>query len=193
MKKRWLSVGIVGVLSGAIGIVIVGGCSSDPPIAVDGRDRSERDAGEKLPSGGSDASGDDDEEPTENPPTGDSGAVSTDRGTISCGTADCNTPSQICCATIAADGGFSGTCQAAGSNCKIGLVAVACDEPSDCNSGQRCCSAFSGLGTSCAASCILQSAPVCKVSQDCPDAGTCKDYDCFGRPFRACARPLGCD
>lgn len=192
MKKRWLSIGVVALLFGVLGVSVVGGCGSDAPVLTQGSDRSQNDASDGPPSTGSrDAGGDDD--PTDNPTSSDSGMASSDLGTVPCGPAECATPSQICCTTVSPDGGLAGTCEAAGTNCKLGAASVACDEPSDCASGSTCCLAFAGLGSSCAATCILQSAVVCKDNQDCPDAGTCKEYSCLNRPQRACSRSLGCD
>lgn len=89
--------------------------------------------------------------------------------TIACGNSTCDADTQVCC-----DEGFGNTpCKPKGSDCT--LWRFACDDFTDCPSGQRCCRPDGQLEVLCAADCNGGSV-ICQPAQGCPSgAGTCKD------------------
>ena len=94
---------------------------------------------------------------------------------VTCGTTPCTVGSQVCCETatgsptcISVDGGLVG--------CPGGNV-LACDEPADCPTGERCYTTSNApLGTACAAT--SGGFALCKTDSDCL-TGTCVTQTCF--------------
>ena len=68
-------------------------------------------------------------------------------GSIYCGaktgSTSCTAGSQICCGSWKSDGKFSYGCEANGFLACAGGTTIACDDSSDCPSGQVCCGALS--------------------------------------------------
>jgi hypothetical protein len=96
---------------------------------------------------------------------------------------------QYCCAR--GDGG--GDCQTQNNQCGFGSSRLRCDEPADCNAGQRCCLSFGGGGGGSGSACTNNGCgfgqlDLCQTNTDCTDhGGECKVVTCQdGRTFRAC-------
>jgi hypothetical protein len=118
---------------------------------------------------------------------------------VTCGTAECDSTTQVCCASPtqdggAPDGGLGYKCQAAGDTCAG--ATVTCDEKADCSGSNVCCTNISGTAVSseCKAKCGGSEVQYCKTASECGDGGACTAYSCpLGRTLYACQKPVGCN
>jgi hypothetical protein len=111
------------------------------------------------------------------------GGAPCDPGHVVCDNAPCAVPANFCCGT-AGNGGFTETCETAGTSC--GGLSAACDETADCAGGQICClvaTSFTSAnlacqtGTSCSGG--LFSIQVCRTSAECESgSGPCIPQQC---------------
>ncbi len=94
---------------------------------------------------------------------------------ISCGTNTC-TGGQLCCATQV---GQTLSYECATSCADGGSITLACDDPSQCNSGQFCCGTVM-LGAGTPPNCSIMGSSMCtgtcnsSLPTGCPDTGTVK-------------------
>jgi hypothetical protein len=114
-------------------------------------------------------------------------------GKITCGSAECTLPTQICCRSFTGDAG----CIPENDNCGGGGTEVSCDEKADCPNNEVCCGSSFNQDLKCESpnSCDgFSDFTVCKLNSECSDGGTCKEWTCPGnRKVRACAMPFaGC-
>jgi hypothetical protein len=104
---------------------------------------------------------------------GNADGGSSERRGVTCGTATCNPPEDVCCFDGTLDGGTLTlvlTCQ---NSCPMGSGGFACTGPQNCFDGQRCCAPTGGtlnaqctLGT-CAGWQFCQSNADCSVGDTC--------------------------
>lgn len=120
---------------------------------------------------------------------GDAGVANdaaTDAGTIACGATTCAATTQVCC--IALDG--TETCAASGGAAPCGAaIERACDDRTDCPSGQICCATLGALyvGSTCAATCAGAARQLCKSTSECANAmQTCSTETCRGKQVSSC-------
>ncbi|MBI2390468.1 MAG: hypothetical protein HYV09_12840 [Deltaproteobacteria bacterium] len=115
---------------------------------------------------------------------GDGGASPTDVGSkaggIRCGTATCDSATQVCCAT------FSGSSCVAKGTC--GGASLACSDPSSCAPGQVCCASGGpgggGGSTRCQTTC--SGAVLCATDADCRSGQRCV---AAAGGYRVCRNP----
>jgi len=180
MRRLALGISFVGFVGGALAGALVG-CGDD-----DNTGATTTDGGASSSSGST---------------SGDGGfdAAAPNTNKVSCGTTECDSTSQVCCASPdpdagAPDGGLGYKCQASGDTCAG--AKVACDEKADCPGGTNvCCTNVSGaaIASECKATCGGSDVQMCKTNTECGDAGTCKLYTCpLGRKLYACEQPAGC-
>jgi hypothetical protein len=199
MTKHAFFLGAVFLVAASGVAAAVGGCGSSAggsgPLLQEGQE-----AGSPAPTSDPDAGGDPGTgtPPGNGLPLDDAGPIGTpgasDPGKLTCGTSQCTTATDVCCAKFAGfppgDAGVTLACQASGDTCTG--VKFGCDETPDCTNGDICCT--SGGGSKCGKSCGFFDKQLCKVSSECPDAGTCSAYDCpGGLKVMACGKPFGCN
>jgi hypothetical protein len=120
-----------------------------------------------------------------------------DPGVVQCGPAQCPVPATQCCVEMGSGGTIGGSCQPPSASC-AGL-SEACDETSDCPTGNVCCliaqsTAISGISTQCMPSCqggffavqLCRSDTECAggqcIAQTCPEVGNLPVEACSNVP-----------
>lgn len=110
----------------------------------------------------------------------------------------CSSPTQVCCDSKGADGGFSDTCVASAADCLATdpqAKTFACGQAADCGSGMVCCGSFGTSKTGkkffestvCAASCASSETQLCVTTSECKASGTsCVGQDITGRNVGLC-------
>jgi hypothetical protein len=170
---------------------MVEGCSSDETAVTD------EDAG--IDTGSSSGSTSDGSSGGGDGNTSSSGNPASNPGKVTCGAAECDAGINAgngdpqCCYR-AADAATPSACVANGAACTQGGHRLRCDEPADCDPGDRCCIDTSGGGggggatASCQGNCNAQDElDLCKDNSQCGDGGTCRQVTCNnGRVYRTC-------
>jgi hypothetical protein len=185
--------------SGGADDAATGGASSSSSSSGSTSSSSGSGSSSSGSSGGEDDAGDDadvaDAAADADPDAGDAGNAvdGSSPGAVGCYGDQCTLAAgQYCCAR--GDGG--GDCQTQNNQCGFGSSRLRCDEPADCNAGQRCCLSFGGgggggggSGSACTNNaCGFGQLELCQTNTDCTnDGGGCKVVTCQdGRTFRAC-------
>jgi hypothetical protein len=183
MRRLALGISFVGFVSAALAGAVVG-CGDDDVTGA-------------TPDGGASSSG------GSSGSTGDGGvdAAAQNTNKVTCGTVECDSTTQVCCASPDVDGGSPDAgslgykCQAAGDQCAG--AKVTCDEKADCPGGTNvCCTNISGtaIASECKMTCGGNEVQLCKTAAECGDGGACTQYSCpLGRKVYACAKPVGCN
>lgn len=210
MRRLAWSVAFVGVAGTALAGAIVG-CGDDDATGATTGDGGASSSGATSSSGTTTSSSGGSSGTTSSSGGSSSGSTSggTDGGLdaaapnankVSCGTTECDSTTQICCASPdtdggAPDGGLGYKCQASGDTCSG--AKVACDEKADCPGGTNvCCTNISGsaIASECKMTCGGSEVQLCKTTAECGDAGPCAQYSCpLGRKVFACTKPVGCN
>lgn len=200
MKKHAWLISSALVVASSVATVVVG-CGSDAAtIAGPG---STPDGSGQVPSGGDDQDGSTptgsipDGGPVYNPTPDASTSTPAGAGMVTCGATACNTATEACCSKVAfGDGGFNTTttCQPKADSCQGG--SFACDEASDCATGEVCCRTLAGASCK-AGSCQFPAIQVCSGSTECAnDGGACAEHTCkvaqTEYTVMACSKPIGC-
>jgi len=100
------------------------------------------------------------------PPIADAGPAPTaDAGGIKCGTATCDSTTQVCCAS------FSGSSCVAKGSCTG--ATLSCSDPSSCAAGQVCCATGGGGGGGARCQTTCSGATLCSKDADCRSGQLC--------------------
>lgn len=105
-------------------------------------------------------------------------------GSLLCGAAACAVPENECCQEVDAS-----TCATAGTAC--GGLVRACDDGTDCASGEVCCVTQilpKIFETTCKATCDVGEPQVCAGAGECGDAGACLPWRCGSVDVTTCGR-----
>jgi hypothetical protein len=214
MRRLALGIAFVGFAGTALTAALVG-CGDDDVIGAT-PDGGASSSGATSSSGAASSSGTASSSGATSSSGGSSGSTSggTDGGSdggvdaaapntnkVTCGTTECDSTTQVCCAAPDVDGGSpdAGTlgykCQAAGDQCTG--AKVTCDEKADCPGGTNvCCTNVSGtaIASECKMTCGGSEVQLCKTAAECGDGGACTQYSCpLGRKLYACEKPVGCN
>jgi hypothetical protein len=121
----------------------------------------------------------------------DTGVVS-DPGVVECGTAKCDTTTQLCCVTgivILDSGTRARNCVDAGALACVGGAAQRCDEAADCRNNEICCARITldGLETACVGQngCTL-GVQMCATDKECGQGVICYPHTCGPRTIGFC-------
>ena len=122
----------------------------------------------------------------------DTGVVS-DPNAIECGTAKCDTTTQLCCVSgiVLLDAGTrTRTCVDAGPLACVGGASQQCDEAADCKNNEVCCARLTadGVETACVAQqtgCVL-GVQMCATDKECGQGVQCYPQTCGTRVVGFC-------
>jgi hypothetical protein len=92
---------------------------------------------------------------------------------VTCGTATCNVPEDVCCFDGIFDGGSVTPVLTCHSSCPMGSGGFACTGPQNCSDGQICCTPTGGyLNAQCTAG-ACAGWQFCQSNADCPVGDAC--------------------
>lgn len=206
MKNHALLISAALVVASGVAAIVVG-CGSDSGPVLAGPNTT-ADGGDQVPTGGDPDSGStstgtnpDDAGTVFNPTPDASTGTPAGPGKVACGSTECDTATDSCCAkTSFGDGGLTTetVCQPKADQCNNGIGgSFACDEAADCAGGEVCCRGFTGASCK-AGACGFGTVQVCSGAAECTnDGGACNEYTCkiakTEYKIMACSKPTGCN
>jgi len=113
---------------------------------------------------------------------GNTDGGSTERRGVTCGTATCSPPEDVCCFDGTLDGGSVTLVLICQKGCPIGSGGFACAGPQNCSDGEICCAPTGGsFNAQCTAG-ACDGWQFCQSNADCPVDDTCFPFPPTGIP-----------
>lgn len=190
MRVRSIALGLLSLPLAIAGLLVgCGGDDSSSTVDAGGgndasvNDGAAADTGIPQPDGSaSDGGGSDGTTPAE--------AGASNPGKITCGGAECDSTTQVCCIRFSIDAGVTRSCTAP-NGCQGGATSE-CDEKADCPQNQRCCFG-QGFRGQCQNTC-QGGIQACKTNPECGDGGACGTYTCPQNVVvQTCTKPNLCN